>query len=310
MTEGVPRAARRGPQQRQRERVAEQDHLGAGTSDLGFEAAAAPGDGQTNRRRSRTTSNGAAPSNVSEPSQEGATTETLSGGSSRQSDSSVRWMPPTLGGKSFVTTRVLGISTGRISSQSAEGGAREASQRERREQDALERGRAFAMLPGWRTVAVSGTDARSWLHDLVTADVEGLERRPPGAPCSCPRPAGSARTSTSPSWTTRTCSSRRRTSRSPWTPSLSPYVLSSDVVIEDRTERSVVVAVLDDGAAADDQDGALALMPSVLGAGHDFIVAPGGPADRLRGAPPGRTARSKSRRTISRPGGYGGASRG
>ena len=40
--------------------------------------------------------------------------------------------------------------------------------------DALERGAAFASLPGWRAIAVDGSDAWTWLHDLVTADVAGL----------------------------------------------------------------------------------------------------------------------------------------
>ena len=30
------------------------------------------------------------------------------------------------------------------------------------------------MLSGWRMIAVRGADAGAWLHDLVTADVEGL----------------------------------------------------------------------------------------------------------------------------------------
>jgi hypothetical protein len=63
---------------------------------------------------------------------------------------------------------------------------------------------------------------------------------------------------------------------------LSPYVLSSDVVVEDRSDRSVLVAVLDDGAAADRDEGALVLMPSVLGTGRDLIVRPGDDAERLR----------------------------
>ena len=40
--------------------------------------------------------------------------------------------------------------------------------------DALEHARAFTRLVGWRVVGVRGTDARAWLQDLVTADVDGL----------------------------------------------------------------------------------------------------------------------------------------
>src|SRR6185503_2884771 len=100
-------------------------------------------------------------------------------------DSSVRWMPPTLGGKSFVTTRVLGISTrrisfqvggprGRISRSQAHRNARGGAGTGSTQLDALENGNAFAELPAWRVIAVRGDDAAAWLHDLITADVEGL----------------------------------------------------------------------------------------------------------------------------------------
>ena len=62
---------------------------------------------------------------------------------------------------------------------------------------------------------------------------------------------------------------------------LAPYVLSSAVDLEDRTDGSVVVAVLG-GAAAEDRDESLVLAPSVLGQGHDVIVRPGEPLRRLR----------------------------
>jgi folate-binding protein YgfZ len=62
---------------------------------------------------------------------------------------------------------------------------------------------------------------------------------------------------------------------------LAPYVLSSDVELVDRSDRSVIVAVLG-GLAAEDGDGALLLTPSVLGPGHDVVVPPGEPVGRLR----------------------------
>jgi hypothetical protein len=203
----------------------------------------------------------------------------LSGGSSRQSDSSVLWIPPTLGGKSFVTTRVLGISTGGISSQSTldEGGTATGTTH----QDALERGWAFGVLPGWRIIAVGGADARSWLHDLVTADVEGLPDRRSRRSLLL-SPTGRIRAD----FHLAAVDDSYLLLQAPDQPEpvdaiLSPYVLSSDVVVEDRTDRSVVVAVLDDGVAADRDDGALVLTPSVLGTGHDLIVRPGD-AQRLR----------------------------
>ena len=40
---------------------------------------------------------------------------------------------------------------------------------------ALAEGRAFVDLSSYRKVRVDGGDARDWLHDLLTADVAGLE---------------------------------------------------------------------------------------------------------------------------------------
>jgi tRNA-modifying protein YgfZ len=62
---------------------------------------------------------------------------------------------------------------------------------------------------------------------------------------------------------------------------LAPYVLSSDVELVDRTEGTLIVAVLG-GLAAGDGDGAHVVAPSVLGWGHDVIVPMGEPARRLR----------------------------
>jgi folate-binding protein YgfZ len=147
--------------------------------------------------------------------------------------------------------------------------------------DALESGIAFAELPGWRVIAVRGADATAWLHDLVTADVEGLE-------------TGQSRRSLllTPTGRIRADLHVARVDDSflllqaEGQPEavdaiLAPYVLSSDVELEDRTERSVVVAVLGGEAAQDGDDGPV-LTPSVLGRGHDVVVAPGEPVVRLR----------------------------
>ncbi len=194
-------------------------------------------------------------------------------------DSSVRWMPPTLGGKSFVTTRVLGISTRPISFQKSI--ARRGDATRSTQLDALENGTAFAELPGWRVIAVRGADAPAWLHDLITADVEGLS-------------AGQSRRSLLLTPTGRIRADLHvarldgsflllQEERQPEAVDaiLDPYVLSSDVELEDRSERSVIVAVLG-GMAAEDGDDGLVLTPSVLGRGQDVVVPPGEPADRLR----------------------------
>jgi folate-binding protein YgfZ len=59
-------------------------------------------------------------------------------------------------------------------------------------------------------------------------------------------------------------------------------VLSSDVELEDRGRRSVIVAVLG-GMVAEDGDAGLVLAPSVLGLGHDVVLPPGEAARRLLG---------------------------
>jgi folate-binding protein YgfZ len=61
---------------------------------------------------------------------------------------------------------------------------------------------------------------------------------------------------------------------------LSPYVLSSDVVLEDASDRLTAFAVL--GAA--DLGDASWWSPSVLGAGAGAVAPTGEPADRLRAA--------------------------
>ena len=85
-------------------------------------------------------------------------------------------MPPTLGGKSFVTTRTLGsppsISSQRGLAERSDGAGTRGNGVHG--VGALDAGSGFAPLPGWRVLAVRGDDARAWLHDLVTADVASL----------------------------------------------------------------------------------------------------------------------------------------
>jgi tRNA-modifying protein YgfZ len=137
--------------------------------------------------------------------------------------------------------------------------------------DALEEGRAFAELVDWRKIAVRGGDARAWLHDLVTADVEGLG-------------AGHARRSLLLTPTGRIRADfhvandggsflllQAGDQPEPVDTILAPYVLSSDVEVEDRTDRLALFAVL--GGAAADDDGASVSSPSVLGPGRNVVVA-------------------------------------
>jgi folate-binding protein YgfZ len=183
-----------------------------------------------------------------------------------------------------VTTSVLGISTGPISSQRvlvtrALLGARRVPGEEgptgSRGWEALETGSAYAELPGWRTIAVRGAEARAWLHDLVTTDVDGLD-------------AGQSRRSLllTPTGRIRADFHVAATDDGSFLllqpieqpegvdAILAPYVLSSDVRLEDLSERTVIVAVLG-GEAAEDSDAGLILTPSVLGVGHDVLLPPG-----------------------------------
>jgi len=166
----------------------------------------------------------------------------------------------------------------------------ELDQEQRRsEMAALERDRAFAELRGWRLVAVAGTEARGWLHDLVTADVRTLE-------------PGSARRTLLLTPTGRIRADLHLAThdggflliQDPIQTEavdaiLSPYVLSSDVELDDVSERFAVFAVLgaaEDGVASHEvaPDDTGTWSPSPLGVGAGLVVGAGEPARRLRAA--------------------------
>lgn len=147
--------------------------------------------------------------------------------------------------------------------------------------DALGSERAFAQLAGWRLLLVRGSDARGWLHDLVTTDVASLE-------------PGTARRSLILSPTGRIRADLHVTVhedgflllQAPDQPEaaegiLSPYVLSSDVELVDASGRAAAFAVLGGDAAV---DGASVWTPSPLGVGAGVVVPAGEPARRLRDA--------------------------
>lgn len=146
--------------------------------------------------------------------------------------------------------------------------------------DALGDRHAYAVLPGWRVISVSGTDARTWLHDLITADVDGLPDRRSRRSLLL-TPTGRIRAD----FHIAAVDGSFVLLQAPEQPEavdgiLRPYVLSSDVQVQDRSDRSVLVAVLDGSATADGSD-EIELTPSVVGSGHDVIVTPGVAAERL-----------------------------
>jgi folate-binding protein YgfZ len=133
-------------------------------------------------------------------------------------------------------------------------------------------GAAFVDLSSWRVVSVSGTDARMWLNDLISADIGDLG-------------PGRARRSLLLSPTGRIRAEFTVTDhdgallllQDPAQPRsigdlLLPYVLSSDVRLEDRTA-DVGVFAFPGRASAPDVAGADASAPSCAGAGVDLLCA-------------------------------------
>lgn len=137
---------------------------------------------------------------------------------------------------------------------------------------ALEDGRAFADLSAWRKVRVTGSDARGWLNDLVTCDVETLE-------------PGVSRRSLLLSAMGRIRADLHVAAdddgflllQAADQPDhvgllLGPYVLSSDVSLHDSTAELSLFAV--PGAAAE-LVARTGLSPSVLGPGLDLVTPMG-----------------------------------
>jgi folate-binding protein YgfZ len=143
---------------------------------------------------------------------------------------------------------------------------------------ALERERAFADLSSYRKVRVTGSDARAWLHDLVTTDVASLE-------------TGRSRRSL---LLTPTGHIRADFSvgcdpdgflllQPPDQPDhigllLSKYTLSSDVSLHDATNELALFAVPGHAAARIGRPG---ITPSVLGRGVDVVTPLGKAAWRV-----------------------------
>lgn len=138
---------------------------------------------------------------------------------------------------------------------------------------ALNDGRGLVDLSWWRKTLVSGSDAPGWLNDLLAADLAGME-------------PGQARRSLllSPTGRVRADVTVVRTAgghllvQDPSQPEpiealLAPYVLSSDVALEIRTEDLAVFA-LPRGTSVPDAplpDGWVVARPSSLGPGLDLL---------------------------------------
>jgi folate-binding protein YgfZ len=135
-------------------------------------------------------------------------------------------------------------------------------------------GIGFADLSFWLKIEVSGTDALGWLNDLISADLAGLS-------------AGEARRSLllSPTgrvraeFTVALADDALLLIQDPSQPKpihqlLAPYVLSSDVLLEDRTEDLALFALPGLTGGPELPPGAEVVRPSCLGGGGgaDLIV--------------------------------------
>jgi tRNA-modifying protein YgfZ len=141
--------------------------------------------------------------------------------------------------------------------------------------DALRSGRAYADLSGWRKVLVSGSDAGSWLNDLLSADLadlaDGATRR-----SLLLSPTGRIRADLTVAATERGLALFQDPIQPyPVDRLLTPYVLSSDVELVDVTDDLALVAVPGPGTPPATE--AEVLRPSCLGPGADLLAA----AERL-----------------------------
>jgi folate-binding protein YgfZ len=135
----------------------------------------------------------------------------------------------------------------------------------------LRSGKAFADLSYWRQVAVSGSDAMEWLDDLVTADLADLT---PGRARHALflTPTGGVRASitvTVPDGSFLLV--QDPTQPRPIQELLEPYILSSDVALQDRTGGLAIFA-FPGLTEAPEKPGTAQSAPSCLGEGVDLIA--------------------------------------
>ena len=146
---------------------------------------------------------------------------------------------------------------------------------------ALDEGRAVVDLASYRKIRVRGSDAKRWLHDLVTADVVSL--RPGDARRSLLLdPTGHIRADLQVAcdregfWLFQAPDQADLIDAA-----LAPYVLSSDVRLDDLSSEHGLVAF---PGSADRAEG---FRPSVLGAGHD-VLGDGDGVETIAGTSPDR----------------------
>ncbi len=141
--------------------------------------------------------------------------------------------------------------------------------------ESLRAGRGFADLSAWRKVVCRGSDARQWLNDLLTAEIVEL-RQGQARRALLLTPTGRIRADV----TVSVFQDGVLLLQDPAQPQavhelLDPYVLSSDVELEDRTPSMALVAF--PGRAPPAAEETWTSSPSVLGQGGDVL----GPVEAL-----------------------------
>ncbi len=137
------------------------------------------------------------------------------------------------------------------------------------EVEALEDGRAYAELADVRLTLVSGSDAREWLHDLVTTDVASLGRFE-SRPSLLLTPTGRIRASfhVLALGERDFALAQGADQPEPVGEALGPFVLSSDVAVSGSRLRLFAMPGSDDPPERFGH----AYRPSVLGGGYDLVV--------------------------------------
>lgn len=150
--------------------------------------------------------------------------------------------------------------------------------------EALDAGRAFVDLSTWRKVRVRGDQATEWLNDLLSADLTGLE---PGEPrrSLLLSPTGRIRADVMVSLEDGGfILLQDPVQDTAIDEALSPYILSSDVTLEDASEELGLLA-FPERSPPRDVPGHRSV-PSVLGRGADVLIpasdVPGSRAAVLR----------------------------
>jgi folate-binding protein YgfZ len=140
------------------------------------------------------------------------------------------------------------------------------------ELEALDRGDAFVELEDAHVARVAGGDARAWLQDLVTTDVESL-RAGDARPSLLLTPTGRIRGQFQVACVADQVFEliQREPFETPVASTLAPYVLSSDVELASTSVCVVAVPGVD---ATDPRivTAQVVVAPSILGGGCDLLV--------------------------------------